>query len=236
LIQYTPKYRIPFSGCLKKSYSMKLILASESPRRRELLSLCGIKCDVLPVKIEENSRPGEAPEETALRLAREKARAAGQRWNNWSGWILAADTVVAHDGIVFGKPQDRRQAEEFLLRLRGRGHRVITGVSLLHSPEGEEMTDIAVTEVRMRAYSSAELEDYLNSGDAMDKAGAYAIQHPAFHPVESITGCYTNVVGLPVCRVFALLEKSGARMDHPLPEGCRSGQVCGFAPQLSRSE
>jgi MAF protein len=215
---------------------MKLILASASPRRRELLSRCGIECDVFPVKIKEDSRPGETPEETALRLAREKARAAGQRWNHREGWILAADTVVADDGNVFGKPRDRRQAEEFLLRLRGRKHRVITGVSLLLSPEGEELTDLTVTEVRMRAYSSAELEDYLNSGDAMDKAGAYAIQHPSFHPVEYITGCYTNVVGLPVCRVFAILEQAGARMDHPLPEGCRSGPGCGFAPQLSRSE
>ncbi len=208
---------------------MKLILASVSPRRRELLRQCGIACDVMPVSADETPRPGETPEETALRLAREKVRLALDRIGGQACWILAADTVVADGGQMLGKPRDSREAETFLLQLRGREHRVITGICLIRAPEGEERTDCAVTAVRMREYSPAELEEYLASGDALDKAGAYAIQNPAFRPVASIAGCYTNVVGLPLCRVYALLEGAGEQPDRPLPEGCRAGGECGFA-------
>jgi MAF protein len=208
---------------------MKLILASESPRRRELLRQCGIECDVMPVAIDEKIRAGETPEDTALRLAREKARLAVRRLEEREGWILAADTIVADNGDALGKPRDQRQAEEFLRQLRGREHRVITAVCLIRAPSGKEATEIAVTAVRMRDYSSAQISDYLASGDAMDKAGAYAIQHPSFQPVESINGCYTNVVGLPLCRVYFLLEGAGWKLELPLPEECRAGGECGFA-------
>ncbi len=208
---------------------MKLILASVSPRRRDLLRQCGMDCDVLPIFAEELSRPGETPEETALRLAREKARLAFGRIGGRTGWILAADTVVADGGQALGKPRDIHEAEAFLLRLRGREHRVITGVCLMRAPEGEEKTDLVVTTVRMREYSPTELAEYLASGDALDKAGAYAIQHPSFRPVASIAGCYTNVVGLPLCRVYALLEGMGEKPDRPLPASCRAGGACDFA-------
>lgn len=214
---------------------MKLILASESPRRRELLRQCGIDCDVMAVPIVEEIRAGETPEEMALRLAREKARSASQQFAGREVWILAADTVVADGPHGMGKPRDRRQAEEFLLRLRAREHRVITGVCLLRLPSGEERTEVAVTAVRMRNYSSSEISDYLESGDALDKAGAYAIQHPVFQPVESIGGCYTNVVGLPLCRVYRLLECAGEKMGVPLPEGCRTGRDCGLVPVPDQS-
>jgi septum formation protein len=209
---------------------MKLILASESPRRRELLRRCGIDCEVMPVAVDEEIRPGEDPRAAALRLAVEKARAAAPRQVGRAAWILAADTIVADGAQPMGKPRDLRQAEEFLLRLRAREHRVITGVCLLRLPSGEESAETAVTAVRMRDFSAAELADYLASGDPLDKAGAYAIQHPAFHPVESIAGCYTNVVGLPLCRVYELLERAGDGPDRPLPEACRTGRTCGFAP------
>jgi len=208
---------------------MMLVLASVSPRRRELLQQCGIDCAVMPVSAEELARAGETPEETAVRLACEKARLALKRLDGRAGLILAADTIVADGGRMLGKPRDKDQAEEFLQRLRGREHRVITGVCLLRAPDGGEKTDLAVTAVRMREYSPAELAEYLASGDALDKAGAYAIQHPSFHPVESIAGCYTNVVGLPLCRVYALLESAGETPDRPLPEGCRTDGACGFA-------
>jgi MAF protein len=214
---------------------MKLILASESPRRRELLRQCGIDCDVMAVPVAEEIRAGENPEEMALRLAREKARSASRHFASREVWILAADTVVADGPCVMGKPRDRRQAEEFLLRLRAREHRVITGVCLLRLPSGEETTEVAVTAVRMRNYSASEISGYLESGDAMDKAGAYAIQHPAFRPVESIAGCYTNVVGLPLCRVYRLLERAGEKLNLPLPDGCRTGRECGLAPVPDQS-
>jgi MAF protein len=179
--------------------------------------------------MDETARDGESPEETALRLSREKARAAAARLNGESAWVLAADTVVADGALILGKPADPAQAREFLQRLRGREHRVITGVCLLYAPEGGEWTDTAVTRVRMRAYGEDELEAYLATGDGLDKAGAYAIQHPVFRPVEFVDGCYANVVGLPVCRLYGLLEAAGIPPEKPLPEGCRSGKQCAFA-------
>jgi septum formation protein len=208
--------------------SMRLILASVSPRRRELVRQCGIECELRSADIEEIPRAGEAPEATALRLAREKARAALRCLKGRDAWILAADTVVADGAAVLGKPRDAGQAREYLLRLRGREHRVITGVCLLHDSEEKEFTAVEITGVRMRDYSPAKMEDYLAGGDGMDKAGAYAIQDSAFQPVESLAGCYTNVVGLPLCRVYELLERAGGKPGRPLPESCRAGGVCGF--------
>ena len=173
-------------------------------------------------------REGEKPEAAALRLALEKARDVSRTLKGSGAWILAADTVVADGSAVLGKPRDAAQAREYLQRLCGREHRVITGVCLLPARAEEAFTAVETTTVRMRDYSSSELEEYLASGDAMDKAGAYAIQHPAFHPVESLDGCYTNVVGLPMCRVYDLLERAGSKPIRPLPEGCRAGGVCGL--------
>jgi septum formation protein len=207
---------------------MRLILASVSPRRRELLRQCGIDCEVRSADIEEALREGEKPEAAALRLALEKARDVSRPLKGSGAWILAADTVVADGPAVLGKPRDAAQAREYLLRLRGREHRVITGVCLLRPPTEEAFTAVELTTVRMRDYSPSELEEYLESSDAMDKAGAYAIQHPAFHPVESLDGCYTNVVGFPMCRVYDLLERAGSKPIRPLPEGCRAGGACGF--------
>lgn len=211
---------------------MRLILASESPRRQDLLRQCGIAFTAAPAQVEETARDSETPEETALRLARDKARAAARRLDSESALILAADTVVADGAQILGKPANIAQAREFLQRLRGREHRVITGVSLLRAPGGKEWTDVAVTRVRMRAYAPAELEAYLATGDGMDKAGAYAIQHPVFRPVDSIDGCYANVVGLPMCKVYALLEAAGAPPARPLPDGCRTGQACAFSNEM----
>ncbi|MBN1438342.1 MAG: septum formation protein Maf [Anaerolineales bacterium] len=209
---------------------MNLVLASESPRRRELLRQSGIGCIALPVSIDEEIRPGEDPQEAAVRLACKKARAASLVLSGLEEWILAADTVVADGKTVLGKPCDRRQAEEYLLRLRGRAHRVITGVCLLRLPSGEEASAAAVTAVRMRNYSDPEIAEYLSGGNALDKAGGYAIQDSSFRPVESINGCYTNVVGLPLCLVYGLLEEAGNPPARPLPEACRTGNGCGFAP------
>ncbi len=207
---------------------MRLILASISPRRQELLKLCGIPYEVHPADIEETCREGELPEETARRLAREKARGVSPALKGSDAWILAADTVVADGAAALGKPRDLGQAREYLLRLRGKEHRVITGVCILCAREEQEFTALELTAVRMRDYSPSEVEAYLAGGDGMDKAGAYAIQDPSFHPVESLSGCYTNVVGLPLCRVYGLLDRAGIKPARPLPDGCRSGGVCGF--------
>jgi septum formation protein len=216
---------------------MRLILASVSPRRRELLRQCGIDCEVHSANVEETRREGETPEAMALRLAREKAHAAQGGLKGSDAWILAADTVVADGPAVLGKPREAAMAGEYLRRLRGREHRVITGVCLWHPPDDEEFTAVEVTAVRMREYSPAEMAAYLKSGDGMDKAGGYAIQDPSFQPVEFIAGCYTNVVGFPVCRVFDLLMRTGWTPLRPLPEGCRAGGICGWeAADFPRSK
>jgi MAF protein len=208
---------------------MRLILASESPRRQALLRQCGIDFEVVPANVPEVTRKGEKPEETVLRLSREKALMVARYLRKERAIVLAADTVVADGDQILGKPSDRDQAREFLDQLRGREHRVLTGVCLLETPGGVERTDLSITRVRMRDYSPEELETYVDSGDGMDKAGAYAIQHQVFRPVKAIDGCYANVVGLPLCRVYGLLEAAGERPARPLPEGCRTGGACAFA-------
>jgi septum formation protein len=220
------------NGCFFGIWNaMRLILASASPRRRDLLRRVGIEFTSAPVDVDERARADEAPEVHTLRLAREKARAAARGLGGDGTLVLGADTVVADGARILGKPADAAQAREFLQSLRGREHRVITGICLLDTASGRAGTDLAVTRVRMRAYAPEELEAYLVTGDGLDKAGAYAIQHALFRPVESIDGCYANVVGLPVCRVYALLEAAGAPPAQPLPEGCRTRAACAFAEQ-----
>jgi MAF protein len=206
----------------------QLLLASESPRRIALLRTCGIDYVVFPANIQERPLAGEFPIDTALRLAREKAEAVKCR-AEWSKYfILAADTLVVDGETILGKPADRKQAGEFLKSLRGRTHRVITGVCLLSPGQPDAQLDFVETSVCMRDYSYAEVTAYLDSGDAMDKAGAYAIQHPLFRPVSAFSGCYANIVGLPVCRVRQMLETAGWEGLPSLPDGCREQSECGF--------
>jgi MAF protein len=207
---------------------MRLILASQSPRRIALLREYGIDCTAIPADIAEEAAAGERPAETAVRLAREKAAAVRTQVKSHPHYILAADTVVADGMDILGKPVDLSQAREFLVRLRGRTHRVITGLCLFCPGEAEPITGTMETTVRMRDYGPQEIDAYVLSGDALDKAGAYAIQHAAFHPVAAIDGCFANVVGLPVCRVQRMLADSGWIDLPPLPDGCRAQTACGY--------
>lgn len=190
-----------------------LILASNSPRRKQLMAAGGWRFTVLAAEVDETPRLGEMPTEYVLRLAEAKARQtaaldqlAGRRGNV----IIAADTTVALEGEILGKPADFKQAEDMLRRLRDRWHQVISGVAVLRLGVDETVkTACCLTEVRMRAYSEAELRAYLATGDSLDKAGAYAIQHPQFKPVDRLRGCFSNVMGLPVCLVRDLLAQVG---------------------------
>jgi MAF protein len=186
---------------------VSLILASASPRRRELLSLLRVEFDVRPVDIVEDPGDGSHPEIAARRLAREKAEAARLRDN--ASPILAADTIVVHAGDILGKPGDDDEARAMLQRLRGRWHEVVTGVALM--PEGRTGTLVrhAVTQVLIRYLSDEEIEQSISRGDPFDKAGAYAIQDRLLEPVESYEGCYCNVVGLPLWPTMDILRKSG---------------------------
>lgn len=184
----------------------KVILASSSPRRRELMAKLAIPYDVISVPVEENHLEGENPQDMVKRLALAKARAV--RNLGYAYPILAADTIVFLDGKVLGKPRDKAEAREMLLALRGRNHLVFTGVALL-IPPSLEVVGVECSLVLMRNYSLDEIEAYSNSGRALDKAGAYGVQEEDFRPVAEIRGCYTNVMGLPLCLAVKLLQMAG---------------------------
>jgi septum formation protein len=174
-----------------------LILASQSPRRSELLHLAGFTFRVRSRPVEEIRAPGEAPREYAMRLAREKAEAA---WEGRNEVVLGADTIVVLGALVLEKPADHAGAQEMLTALSGRSHTVITGICLRH-PRGA-IVDSESTEVHFAELDSAEIDAYVASGEPMDKAGAYGIQGLASKFVERIEGCYFNVMGLPLARVY----------------------------------
>lgn len=185
-----------------------LILASQSPRRRELLSQLEIPFQVIVADIDESQHSDEPPIEYARRLSRQKAQAVAQR-TDAPVLILAADTIVVEAGDVLGKPRDTNEAAEMLRRLRGKTHTVYTAVTLLDTDSGRALTESPASPVTMRNYTDHEIADYIATGDPMDKAGGYAIQHAGFHPVEHLDSCYANVMGLPVCRVARLLQAFG---------------------------
>lgn len=185
-----------------------LLLASNSPRRRQLLALGGWMFDVDISDVDETRLPAEAPADYVRRLAEAKARAVFPRARE-EHVIIGADTAVVIDGDVLGKPADGQEARQMLTRLRGRTHQVFTGISVLRASDGNAWTDVVVTDVPMRTYSDEEIERYIESGDPMDKAGAYGIQNPNFQPVENMTGCYASVMGLPLCSLSMLLRQAG---------------------------
>jgi septum formation protein len=198
--------------------SPALVLASNSPRRRELLALGGWTFSVRPADIDESQMPGEAPGTYVLRLARCKAQVCAKSAQPGE-IIVAADTTVAIDGRLLGKPRDAAEAEEMLLLLRGRRHQVHTGIGV---KKGDTLlTDLCTTDVPMRRYSDAEIAAYVASGDPLDKAGAYAIQHAGFHPVENFTGCFASVMGLPLCHLLRLLRQVDVFPAADLPAACQ---------------
>ena len=184
---------------------MALILASSSPRRQELLRSAGIVFEVDAAGLAEIQRAGEAPLDFALRMAWEKARAVfGRRPQDA---VLGADTIVVVDGEVLGKPSDAADAARMLRALSARAHEVTTAVCLL-APSIEE-TAAETSLVTMSAISEDEIQSYVASGEPLDKAGAYAVQGGASRWVRRIEGCYFNVVGLPVPRVYEMLQRRG---------------------------
>jgi septum formation protein len=180
------------------------VLASASPRRRELLARVGLRPEVQPSDVDESVRAGEAPDAYAVRVARDKARAGP------GGAVLAAHTVVALEGVALGKAPSPEAAREMLARLSGRRHQVHTGVVLL-GRRGEERARVVTTEVRFRSLSPEEIAAYVASGEPMDKAGAYGIQGRGGALVAEIHGSYTNVVGLPLEETLELLDAEGLR-------------------------
>ena len=190
---------------------MRLVLASASPRRRELLACLGIPFEVTEPRIDEGAASGR-PERVARRLAVAKARAVAARQPGAA--VLAADTVVAHRGTMLGKPHDAGEAREMLRRLRGESHRVITAVAVIPRGGRAVLLRHPETEVTMRRYTDEEIEASVARGDPFDKAGAYAIQDELLRPVASYEGCYCNVVGLPLWTTVELLRRAGVDITH----------------------
>ena len=187
---------------------MSLILASASPRRRELLERFGVPFAVDPATGPEEVPPGAGPEETVLALSAAKARPAAAR--RPGALVLGADTVVVLDGAILGKPADEAEAFRMLSALSGREHRVLTGVTLVR--DGTVLSGVEETLVRFRPLTEREIRAYIGSGEPMDKAGAYGVQGLASVFVERIEGDYFNVVGLPLCRLSKMLESLGVSL------------------------
>jgi septum formation protein len=188
------------------SLRKRLILASASPRRADLLRQLGVPFEVVPSEVPEVWPPGPV-KETVTALALAKARAVAGRFG--PAVVLGADTAVVLEEQVFGKPESLEDARRMLRALRGREHEVITGVALVEAPAGREETAAVVSRVLMREYSEAEIEAYVASGEPFDKAGAYAVQAAGGALVAKVEGCYTNVVGLPLTTTRRLLVGSG---------------------------
>jgi septum formation protein len=252
-----------------------LVLASNSPRRRELLALSGWLFHSRPAEVDESLRSGEAPATYVLRLAESKARACLRQYrtvraalayppgqSNTGGTpvrdgryrcistdavaesaqaeqaILAADTAVVSGQAILGKPKDQAEAVVMLRSLRGRSHQVLTGLTVMRMNDRTLVTDLCVTTVPMRSYSDDEIDAYVASGDPLDKAGGYAIQHLGFHPVECLSGCYASVMGLPLCHLARSLRKLGFTSNADIAAKCQNtlGYTCPISSAVLHGE
>lgn len=204
---------------------MRLLLASNSPRRRELLSLGGWIFQVVSGEVDEKPLSSESSREYVLRLAQEKAK-AGAVFGNSGDLVIAADTAVVDQEngaeLILGKPQDDLEADSMLRWLRGRIHRVYTGIAVLRIGDNALTSDVCCTAVPMRHYTDDEIGAYIATGDPLDKAGAYAIQHPDFRPVENLQGCYANVMGLPLCHLTRILSTMGLSPQAEITTACQT--------------
>jgi len=216
----------------------QLILASASPRRKELLESIGFTVKIVPAEVEEVKLADEDPTEYVKRMSRTKVLAVVQRpmatmamqtrepsGRSGTGtgnqgpstsreplarWVVGADTIVELDGEVFGKPKDADQAFDMLQRLSGREHTVVTGFCVFDLLKNKEGIQAVVSKVKIKRMNRPEIEKYISMGESMDKAGAYAIQGVGAYLVDSLRGSYTNVVGLPLCQLMEMLEEMGA--------------------------
>ena len=209
------------------------VLASGSPRRQELLAAMGVPYRVVVPNVAEDALAGEAPATLAVRLSAAKAQAAAEQVAAGASLarpgaiLIAADTLVALEGEVLGKPAGAAEARIMLERLRGRTHRVYSGLAVLDLAAGRRVYSLAVTPVAMRSYADAEIQAYVESGDPLDKAGAYGIQSGAFAPVARIDACYTNVMGLPMCHLYRVLRRWGIKAPVHAIDACPYVQAHG---------
>jgi septum formation protein len=215
----------------------RLVLASNSPRRRELLALGGWKFEACSPEVDESQHPGEEAGAYVLRLAESKARTCAAAELQES-IIIAADTTVVDGKTLLGKPGNAAEAAQMLRNLRSRTHQVYSGICVLETSSGNLRNDLCVTQVPMRAYDDREIDAYVSSGDPLDKAGAYAIQHPKFHPVEKMSGCYASVMGLPLCHLARTLRSFGIALLTDIAAECQSwlNYACPISVRVLKGE
>jgi len=197
----------------------KFVLASNSPRRKQLFGLGGWDFTVIAADVDETPFKGELPREYVVRLAQAKALAV-QPKAELDAVIVGSDTTVVDGNEILGKPVDEADARRMLKQLRGRVHQVFTAIAILQ--KDMTVTDLCITDVPMRDYSDNEIERYIQSGDPMDKAGAYAIQHPEFKPVLALKGCYASVMGLPLCHILRAMNQFQLTAAGNVPNACQS--------------
>jgi septum formation protein len=218
----------------------RLLLASGSPRRRQLLPLLGLPFVLKAVSVEEHAFEREPPTEFVLRMSRAKASSLPDARPD--ELVVGADTIVVLEGSTLGKPVDGDDAARMLRRLRGRPHSVYTAISVWHSASRRLVSEMAESRVWMRTYTDAEIADYVATGDPLDKAGAYAIQHPTFDPVARVDGCWLTVVGFPLCHLGRALARFGVVVPANVPGACQafSQRACQVSPailaQVTRAE
>jgi len=197
-----------------------LILASQSPRRKQLLEWTGWSFEIVPALNAENAAPAEVPLDYVERMSSEKAAVVVSKVHG-KGLVIAADTVVVLNGKVLGKPENNEQAKEFLLALRGRDHFVYTALFIEDAVSKRIEQDLCTSQVKIREFTGEEMQAYIDTGDPMDKAGAYAVQHKGFHPVQDFRGCLANVIGLPLCHLVRTMAKMGIFPPLEVPFTCQ---------------
>jgi septum formation protein len=224
--------------------SAPLLLASNSPRRKEMLSWLGWTFRVQAQDVDESPLPGEHPSRYVCRLAYEKAVSA-RKSARPGEWVVAADTIVADGPELLGKPQDQGDARRMLEQLRGRVHQVYTALAILPVGESQPVQDLCCEDVAMRNYSGDEMDAYIASGDPLDKAGAYAIQHAGFRPVDSLDGCFACIMGMPLCHLARSLKKAGMPFQQDVSGICQQNldytcpvhaQVLGWQGRYKQAE
>jgi septum formation protein len=181
------------------------ILASTSPRRKELLRSVGLKFKTIPAHVNEDYVKGESPRQHVRRLAQEKALLISRK--HPQAWVLGADTIVVIDGLILGKPKNRTQAKEMLKKLSGREHKVFTSFTVTQAASKVIHSDVVQSTVKFKEINTAELDWYIACDEPYDKAGGYAVQGKGAYFIKSIRGSYTNVIGLPLGEVLETLKK-----------------------------
>jgi nucleoside triphosphate pyrophosphatase len=199
---------------------IKILLASNSARRRQLIKLTGWDVTLTSADIDEGRKRDEPAREYVLRLAREKADAI--KPPDQLSLILTADTIVVDHETIYGKPESVANAKDILWALRDHTHQVMTAIALVDLKDQTLATDLCISDVAMRAYSLAEVDEYIKSGDPMDKAGAYAIQNTWFHPVKEFSGCFASVMGMPLCHLSRTASRVGLTIDDGIPQRCQA--------------